>query len=143
MRYFSRSSSVVPRMKTVPPAVYFTRRKRCGPNVPPGCLRRSFLSALLPGATSTTASVHWLLMNASNRAAGLPLDPEHRVQATGRMGVEHLEGPVAAVVDHDIVFRQNFQMRQCRFALVAVRVEVEVDRQLEPQLVQTTDQALR
>ena len=96
-------------------------------------MRRSFLSALLPGAIDDRIST---LMNASNVSPAFLL-----ILNTGcrRMGVEHLEGPVAAVVDHDI----RFQMRQCRFALVAVRVEVEVDRQLEPQPVQTTDQALR
>ena len=74
---------------------------------------------------------------------GVPLDPEHGMQAALRMGAEQLPGIVAAVVDHDIVFGQGLEMRERRLALVLMRVEVEVDGDFRPQLVQAAYQALR
>ena len=71
----------------------------------------------------------------AEEGVGVALQAEDRVQATLAVGVQQLEGVVAAVVDDDIAGGKGGEVGQGGAPLVAMGVQVEVDREAGAQLV--------
>ena len=71
----------------------------------------------------------------AEEGVGVALQAEDRVQAALAVGVQQLEGVVAAVVDDDIAGGEGGEVGQGGAAFVAMGVQVEVDREAGAQLV--------
>ena len=77
------------------------------------------------------------------RGDGVALDAEHRVQAALGHGVEHGEGEVSPVEDHDVSGREGVEMRARGDAFVGAGGEDEVDRHAVVEPVEAGQQPLR